>query len=87
MREERILKVFENRMLRRIFGPKREEVVGGCERPHSEELRNFYTSEIIIRAMKSRNMGWARHVVHIGEMRKIICRRTSREEATRNIGA
>jgi hypothetical protein len=49
--------VFENRVLRRIFGPRREEVVGGWRRPHNEELHNVYTSPNI-RVIKSRRMKW-----------------------------
>jgi hypothetical protein len=52
-----VLKVFENRVLRRIFGPKREEVVGSKRRLHNEELRNLYTPPNIIRVIKSRRMG------------------------------
>jgi hypothetical protein len=48
--------VFENRVLRRIFGPKREEVAGGLRRLHNEELRNLYVSSYIIRVIKSRRM-------------------------------
>jgi hypothetical protein len=50
--------VFENRMLRRIFGTKREEVAGGCRRQHNEELSNFYSLPNIIRVKKSRRMRW-----------------------------
>jgi hypothetical protein len=57
--------VFENRVLRRIFGPKREEVVGGWRRLHNEELHNLYTSPSIIRVIKSRRMRWAGHVAGI----------------------
>jgi hypothetical protein len=63
------LKVFENRALRRIFGPKREEVAGGWRRLHSEELHNLYTSPHIVRVIKSRIMRWAGHVARTGEMR------------------
>jgi hypothetical protein len=48
--------VFENRVLRRIFGPKREEVVGGWRRLHNEELHNLYASQNIIRVIKSRSI-------------------------------
>jgi hypothetical protein len=61
--------VFEIRTLRRVFGPKRkEEVAGGWRRLHNEELHNLYASPNIIRAVKSRRMGWAGHVVCKGEM-------------------
>jgi hypothetical protein len=50
------LRVFENRVLRRIFGPKRDEVTGGRGKPHNEELHNFYSSSSIIRMFKSRRM-------------------------------
>jgi hypothetical protein len=60
--------VFENRVLRRIFGPKREEVAGGWRRLHNEELHNLYTSLKIIRVIKSRTMGWVRRVGRMVEM-------------------
>jgi hypothetical protein len=56
LREEHRLKVFQNRMLNRIFGPKKEEVVGGWRRLHNEELRNLYASPDIIRMTKSRRV-------------------------------
>jgi hypothetical protein len=60
------LKVFENRVLRRIFGPKRQEVVGGWRRLHNEEqLHNLYTSRNIIRVIKSRRVRWAGHVAYV----------------------
>jgi hypothetical protein len=54
--------VFENRVLRRIFGPKRNEVTGGWGKLHNEELHNLYSSPNIIRMIKSRRMRWAGHV-------------------------
>jgi hypothetical protein len=54
--EENTLKVFEKRVPRKIFGTKREEVAGGCRRLHSEELHNLYTSQNIVRVIKSRRM-------------------------------
>jgi hypothetical protein len=58
--------VFENRVLRRIFGPKKEKVAGGWRRLHNEELHKFYASLIIIRMMKMRRMRGAEHVVRMG---------------------
>jgi hypothetical protein len=58
--------VFENRVLRRIFGPKRGEVTGDWRKLHNEELRNSYCSPSIIRMMKSRRMRWAGRVARIG---------------------
>jgi hypothetical protein len=63
--------VFESRLLRRIFGPKREEVVGGGRRPHNEELDNLYASPNIIGVTNSRMMKWAGHVPCMGEMRNV----------------
>jgi hypothetical protein len=54
--------VFENRVLRRIFGPKRDEVTGVWRKLHYEDLRNLYSSPSIIRMIKSRRMIWAGHV-------------------------
>jgi hypothetical protein len=56
IREEHRLKVFENRVLRRIFGPWRNEVTGGRRKLHSEEIRDFYSSTSIIRVIKSRRI-------------------------------
>jgi hypothetical protein len=61
--------VFENRVLRRIFGPKKDEVTGEWRKLHNEELRDLYSSPSIIRIIKSRRMGWAGHVAHMGERR------------------
>jgi hypothetical protein len=61
--------VFENRVLRSIFGPKRAEVSGEWRKVHNEELRDFYSSPSIIRIIKSRRMRWAGHVVRMGEKR------------------
>jgi hypothetical protein len=59
LREERRLRVFKNRVLRRIFGPKRDEVTGGWRTLHKEELRDLYSSPSIIGIMKTRRMRWA----------------------------
>jgi hypothetical protein len=58
--------VFENRVLGRIFGPKRDEVKGEWKKLHSEELHILYSSPNIIRQIKSRRMGWVGHVAHKG---------------------
>jgi hypothetical protein len=61
--------VFENRVLRRIFGPKRDEVTGGWRKLHNEELHNLHSSPSVIRMIKSRRMRWAGHVARMGEKR------------------
>jgi hypothetical protein len=67
--EKHRLRVSENRVLRRIFGPKREEVAGGWRRQHNEELHNLYTSRNIVKVIKSRRMRWTEHVSRMGAMR------------------
>jgi hypothetical protein len=66
-REEHRLRVFENRVLRRIFGTKRDELTGGWRELHNEELHNLYSSPSIIRIIKSRRMRLAGHVARIGK--------------------
>jgi hypothetical protein len=61
------LRVFENRVLTRIFGLKRDEVTGDSRKLHNEELHNFYSSPNIIRTIKSRRMRWTGHVARMGE--------------------
>jgi hypothetical protein len=71
LREEHRLGVFENRVLRRIFGPKRDEVTGEWRKSHNGELHNLYSSPDIIRQIKSRRMGWAGQVARMGEGRNV----------------
>jgi hypothetical protein len=61
------MRVFEHRVLRRIFGPTRAEVTGEWRKLHNRELHNLYSSPDIIRQIKSRRMRWARHVARMGE--------------------
>jgi hypothetical protein len=65
-REEHRLRVFENRVLRRIFGPKRDEVTGEWRKLHNDELRDLYSSPSIIRLIRSRRMRWVDHVARRG---------------------
>jgi hypothetical protein len=64
--------VFENRVLREIFGPKRDEVTGEWRRLHNEELNDLYSSKNIIRVIKSNKMRWAGHVARMGEGKRCI---------------
>ena len=69
LREERKLRVFENMVLRRIFGTRRDELTGEWRRLHKEELSDLYSSPNIVRVMKSRRMRWAGHLARMGEER------------------
>jgi len=69
--EERRLRVFENKVLRRVFGPKRDEVTGEWRKLHNEELRDLYSLPNIVRVVKSRRMRWAGHVARMGEGRGV----------------
>jgi hypothetical protein len=71
LKEEHRLQVFENRVLRRIFGPKRDEVTGEWRKLHSGKLHNLCSSPDIIRQIKSRRMRWVGHVAHKREERKV----------------
>jgi hypothetical protein len=77
--------VFENRVLRRMFIPKRDEVTVVCRKLHNEELHNLYSSPNIIRMIKSRRMRWEGHVVRMGEEECIydIGGNARRKETTR----
>jgi hypothetical protein len=69
LREERRLKVFENRVLKRIFGPKMGEVTEEWVKLHNEELHDLYSSPTVAWVIKSRRMRWAGHVALMGERR------------------
>jgi len=71
LREERKLRVFKNMVLRRIFGPRRDEVTEEWRRFHNEELNDLYSSPNIVRVIKSRRMRWTGHVARIGEERGV----------------
>jgi hypothetical protein len=71
LREELRLRVFENRMLRRVFGRKRDKVTGEWRKLHNEELSDLYSLRNIVRAVKSRRMRWAGHVARMGEGRGV----------------
>jgi hypothetical protein len=86
LREERRLKVFENRMLRRIFGSKRNEVTVEWRKLHNEELNGLYCSPNIIRLIKSRRMRWAWHVARMGERRGVYRVLVVRTEGKRPLG-
>jgi hypothetical protein len=78
--------VFENRVLRRIFGPKRDEMTGECRKLHNEELHNLYSSPDIIKQIKSRRMRWAGHVARVGEERKVYKVLVGKPEGKRPLG-
>jgi hypothetical protein len=86
LREENRLRVFENRALRRIFGPKRDEVTGERRKLHNEELHSLYSSPDIIKQVKSRRMRWAGRVARMGEERKVYKVWVGKPERRRPLG-
>jgi hypothetical protein len=78
--------VFENRVLRRIFGPKRDEVTGEWRKLYNEELHNLYSSPNIIRMIKSRRMRWTGHVARMGEKRNAYRILVGKPEGRRPVG-
>jgi hypothetical protein len=78
--------VFENRVLRRIFGPKRDEVTGSWRKVNNEELHGLYSSPSIVRVIKARRIKWAGHVARMGEMRGAYNILVGRPEGRRPLG-
>jgi hypothetical protein len=86
LRAEHKLRVFENRVLRRIFGPKKDGVTGGWRKLHNEGLHNVYSSPSMITIMKSRRMRWVGHVARMGERRKVYKLLVGKPEGKRQLG-
>ena len=78
--------VFENRVLRRVFGPKRDEVTGEWRKLHEEELRDLYSLPNIVRVVKSRRMRWVGHVARMGEGRGVHTVLVGKPEGKRPLG-
>jgi len=86
LREERRQRVFENRVLRRVFGPKRDEVTGEWRKLHNEELSDLYSLPKIVRVVKSRRMRWAGDVARMGQGRGVYRVLVWRPEGKRPLG-
>jgi len=86
LREERRLRVFESRVLRRIFGSKRDEVTGEWRKIHNEDFNDLYFSPNIFWVIKSRIMRWAGHVARIGDMRGVYSVFAGTPEGKRPLG-
>jgi hypothetical protein len=86
LREERKLKVFENRVLKRVFGSKRDEVTREWKKLHIEELNDLYYLPNIVRVVKSRRMKWAGHVARMGEGRVVHRVLVGKPEGKRPLG-
>src|SRR5215471_14998486 len=86
LREEHRLMVFENRVLRRVFGPKRDEVTGEWRKLHNDELKNLYSSPSIVQVVKSRRTRWAGHVARMGEERGVHRVLVGKPEGKRPLG-
>jgi len=81
-----MLSVYENKVLRRIFGSKRDEVTGEWRKLHNEELNDLYSSPNIVRVIKSRRMRWAGHVACVGERRGVYMVLVGKPEGNRPLG-
>jgi len=86
LREERKLRVFENMMLRRIFGPRTDEVTGEWRRLHNEELNDLYSSPNIVRVIKLRRMRWVGHVARMAEEKVVYRVLVGKPEGKRPLG-
>jgi len=86
LREEGRLRVFENRVLRKVFAPKRDEVTEEWRKLHNEELNNLYSLHNIVRVVKSRRMRWAEHVASMGEDRGVHRVLVGKPEGKRPLG-
>jgi hypothetical protein len=86
LREEHRLGVFEIRVLRRIFGPKRDEVAGEWRKLHNEELHDLHSSPSIIRILKARRMRWAGPVARMREKRNVYRLLVGKPEGRRTLG-
>ena len=84
--EEHRLRVFENRVLKRIFGPKRDEVIGEWRKLHNEELNDLHSSPNIVWVIKSRRMRWVGHVVSMGEGRGVYRVLVGKPEGKKPLG-
>ena len=86
MREEHRLRVFENRVLRRILGPKRDEVTGEWRKVHNDELDDLYSAPSTVRVIKLRRMRWAGYVACMGEGRGVCRVLVEKPEGKRLLG-
>jgi hypothetical protein len=86
LKEKHKLRVFENRVLRRAFGPRSDEVTGRWRKLHNEELRDLYYSPSIIRIIKFGRMRWAGHVARMGENRNVYRLLAEKSEGKRPLG-
>jgi len=86
LKDELRLRVFGNRALRSIFGPKKDEVTGDWRKLHNEELNNLYSSPNIVRVIKSRRIKWAGHVARMGERRGVFRVLVEKPEGKRPLG-
>jgi hypothetical protein len=89
LREEHRLRVFENRVLRKISGPKRDEVTGSWRELHTEELHNLYSSPNTTVIIKSRSMRWTGHVARMGEIRSrtVLVEKPKERDHPEDLGA